>query len=106
MLRNDHSLRDELGNTPDRTNLTQMSCLNPSTTYLTVDTTLPEVFNDEFKDAVESVQELRTGTPPEYYWLNESLAEVTNDGPEEAIEDSSSHLMRLFGKQPPVRWTD
>ena len=106
MLCDDHSLRHESGNTPDRTNLTQMSCLNPSTTYPTVDITLPEVFYDEFKDAVESVQELRTGTPPEYYWLNESVAEVTNDGPEEAIKDSSSRLMQLFGKQPPVRWTN
>ena len=88
---------------PDRTNLTQTSCLNPSTTYPTADTAFPEVLDDEFKDAVESVQDLRTGTPPEYYWLNESLAEVTNDGLEEATEDSSSHLMRLFGKHPPVR---
>ena len=102
MLRIDHSLRHGSGSTPDQTNLTQMSCLNPSTTYPTVDITPPEIF----KDAVESVQELCIGTPPKYYWFNEALAEVTNDEPEGAIEGSSSPLMQLFQKQPPVRWTD
>ena len=102
MLRTDHSLRLGSESTPDQTNLTQMSCLNPSTTYPTVDITPPEIF----KDAVESVQELRIGTPPEYYWFNEALAEVMNVEPEGAIEGSSSRLMQLFWKQPPVRWTD
>ena len=102
-LHNTHSFRYELGNMPDRTNLTQTSCLNPSTTYPTADTAFPEVLDDEFEDAVESVQDLRTGTPPEYYWMNESLAEVTNDGLEEAAEDSRDHLMRPFDKHPPIR---
>ena len=102
MLRTDHSMRHGSGSTPDHTSLTQTSCLNPSTTHPTVDVTHPEIF----KDAVKPVQELRVGTPPEYYWFSEELAKVTNDKPEEATERSRSRLMQLYQKHPPVHWTN
>ena len=85
MLRTDHSIRHRSG-----------------TTHPTVDVTHPKIF----KDAVKPVQELRVGTPPEYYWFSEELAEVTDDKAKEATERSRSRLMQLYQKHPPVHWTN
>ena len=102
-LRRNRSLRYELESVPYRTNLTQTSCHSPSTTYPTVDAAFPEVLDEEFEDAVESVQDLHTRTPPDYCRTNESLADVTNYGLEETAEGSRDHLMRPFDKHPPIR---
>ena len=95
-------MRYELESLPYRTNLAQTSYYNPSTTYPTVDTAFPKVFNEEFKEAVDSAQDLHIWTRPDCYWTNELFEDVMNHELEETTEDSGDHRRRPYEKFPPI----
>ena len=80
------SLRYELESVPYRTNLAQTSYHSPSTTYPTANVPFPKGFDEEFEEAVDSVQDLHIRTQPDYYRTNESLEDVMNYGSKKTAE--------------------